>query len=105
MTLLRFLCLVVQPRMSFEVICGILNAQHIAGIYHPHSIRTTMTVLEWLVRGGLGVKRGGKSMLKPSLPVACPLVGLENPLDSLAVCAVYLPGGKGVGEQSVYKFC
>jgi len=55
--------------------------------------------------GRVGVKRGGKSMLEPSLPEACPLVGLENPLDSLAVCAVYLPGGKGVGEQSVYKFC
>ena len=41
-----------------------------------------------------GGSAGGKSMLKPSLPEACPLVGLENPLDSLAVCAVYLPGGR-----------
>jgi len=56
-------------------------------------------------KGRVGVMRGGKSMLEPSFPEACPLVGLENPLDSLALCAVYLPGGKGVGEQSVYKFC
>jgi hypothetical protein len=34
-------------------------------------------------------------MLKPLLPTRLPLGGLENPLDSHAVCALYLPGAVG----------
>jgi hypothetical protein len=87
-------CLVIRQRMASGAICGILNAQYIAGIYHPHSIRTTMTVLDWLVRGGLGGWNAGENRCwSPHFLQACPLGGLENPLDSLAVCAVYLPGG------------
>jgi hypothetical protein len=54
----------------------------------------------WYEYGCLyGVARGGrvrgatqrKSMLKPTVPIRLPLGGLADPLDSCAVCAVYLP--------------
>jgi hypothetical protein len=68
----RFICLVLQRRMTSGAICGILNAQYIAGVYHPHSIRATTTVSVWLVRGGLRGAAQGKSMFEPLLPTDLP---------------------------------